>query len=115
MRQRDFFTSSAGVAYTWEDTPEGGYVIHGKADHTAILDNNKMLANLNDGYTPSREMRRVASIPMHLIYQWLQEEGWNALNPEHADRLVRKLNSSEYQYLRTAPGVLAALPDGGFR
>ena len=41
-----------------------------------------------------------------LINKWLQEEGWNALDPEHSDRLMRKLNSSEYAYLRTADGQL---------
>lgn len=113
--KRHLFTSAAGVSYTWEDTEDGGYLIHGKADHAAVLDYNKAQFNHNDGYTPSRELRRVASIPLHLMVQWLQEEGWWALNPEHSDRLVRKLNDPDYAYLRTAPGRVAALPDGGFR
>lgn len=115
MNRRDLFTSSAGTRYSWEDLPDGGYMIRGQADHTDVLDHNQRLFTENDGYSPSRELRRVASIPLHLIEQWKQEEGWDALNPAHADMLVRKLNDLDYLKLRTAPGRVAALPDGGFR
>lgn len=71
-----------------------------------ILDRNRAMATHNDGYTPSRDMRRVASIPFGLINKWLLEEGWNALDPACSDRLMRKLNDPEYHFLRTADGQL---------
>jgi len=48
----------------------------------------------------------VASIPAILQVKWLQEEGLNIYNPDHAERLKRKLNSNEYRYLRTSELVL---------
>lgn len=101
-----FFVSSAGVRHYWRDNPDGSVSIDSFQDVDAVLDRNKAMANENDGYTPSRDLRRVASIPLLLVQKWRDEEGWDAFDPACADRLARKLNSSEFLYLRTAPGHL---------
>ena len=105
-------TSEAGIRWEWEHDGSGNYTIHATQDHEPILDQNKAMATHNDGYTPSRDMRRVASIPLILWLKWKNEEGWDAFNPHHSDRLMRKLNDPDYAFLRTAPGNLA-LVDGG--
>jgi hypothetical protein len=107
--------TEAGIEHRIYFEDDGTMITSASQDCTAILDLNKAMATENDGYTPSREMRRVASIPLILIYKWRTEEGWDAFNPKHADRLARKLNDPEYAYLRTAPGRVAALPGGGLR
>lgn len=94
---------------------EGKMITCATQDTTPVLELNKAMATHNDGYTPSREMRRVASIPLILIYKWRQEEGWDAFDPQHADKLAQKLNDPDYAYLRTAPGRVRALPGGGLR
>jgi hypothetical protein len=104
MNRRHLFTSSFGTTYTWEDNPDGSYTIQGVQDVDPLLDVNKAMATHNDGYTPSRDMRRVASIPMHLIKMWKQTEGWNALDPDDVDKLKQKLNDPDWLWLRTAPG-----------
>ena len=71
-----------------------------------ITERNKAMRTHNDGYTADRSMRRVASIPYILINKWLDEEGWNALDPANHDRLKRKLNDPDYAHLRTADGVI---------
>jgi hypothetical protein len=96
--------SSAGVAHFLRKEVDGSLHVDSFYDSEEILEQNKRLATLNDGYSPSRELRRVASIPLALVYLWLNEEGWNALNPAHADKLKAKLNDPSYLYLRTAPG-----------
>lgn len=106
MKRSSLFTSAAGVAHEWEDDGQGGGIIHSTQEVAPILEWNKAAQTHNDGYTPSREMRRVASIPMALISKWLHEEGWDAFNPAHHDKLMRKLNDPEYRYLRTAEGRL---------
>jgi len=45
-----------------------------------------------------------AHIPMIIIEKWLKEEGIDVFNPEHFQKVRAKLNSSEYQYLRTSTG-----------
>lgn len=107
-------TTEAGISHEVH-FEEDRLVFAATQDCDAILDLNKAMATENDGYTPSREMRRVASIPLVLVYKWRQEEGWDAFNPRHADRLARKLNDPDYAWLRTAPGVVEALPGGGLR
>lgn len=114
MRQ-PLLTSSAGITHEWEDVGGGDYLIHSSADVTAMLDRNKGMATHNDGYTPSREMRRVAFIPEIIRQKWMNEEGWDAFNPAHADRLMRKLNDPDYLWLRTAEGRLGPTGDGSFR
>lgn len=97
------FRSHAGVDhYLIQDGKDFRFRSSQRVD--PILEQNKAMATHNDGYSPSREMRRVASIPFGLIYHWLVTEGWNALDPEHADKLAQKLNSNEFAYLRTADG-----------
>lgn len=98
------FTSHAGITHTLVYDPDGTIREEATADSQDILDRNVSLANHNDGYSPSREMRRVASIPFALRNKWLAEEGWDAFDPEYSDRLNRVLNDSNWSKLRTAPG-----------
>ena len=100
------FTTFNGTRWSLSDNGDGSHTIHSEQDVDAILDRNAALATHNDGYSPSREMRRVGSIPMSLIHLWKTVEGWDALRPENADRLKKKLNDIDFFKLRTAPGRL---------
>ena len=74
---------------------------------TDVLERNKALYNHDDkGWSPTKEWRRVASIPVSLMHEWLVNEGIDVLNKDHWPAVKRKLNSSDYLYLRTAPGVV---------
>ncbi len=68
-------------------------------DVEPILDHNKRLMTMNDGYSPSRDLRRVASIP-NVIWERLMREGI-ADDPK---ALKRWLNDPDNRYFRTAPG-----------
>lgn len=70
------------------------------------LESNKAMATHNDGYSPSRGIRRVASIPASVQLKWLLEEGWDCLAAENRRKLRRRLNDPEWMWLRTAPGRL---------
>lgn len=89
-----------------EDASTGDLIVHREADVEPLLELNKALATSGDGYTPSREMRRAASIPMAIIEKWRNEHGVDVFNPDHIGAVRKLLNSSEYLYLRTAPGRL---------
>lgn len=114
-RTAPLITTEAGIRHDITFDSDGRMLTSATQDTTAVLDRNQAMFNENDGYTPSREMRRVASIPLILIYKWRHEEGWDAFNPQHADKLAQKLNDPDYAYLRTAPGRVNALPGGGLR
>jgi hypothetical protein len=99
--------TAGGTRHYWRDT-EDGAEIKSVTDVAPILEQNKAMANHNDGWSPSKELRRVGSIPFALIYKWLEEDKVNVLDAGHdphaAAYLMRKLNDSQYAYLRTAPG-----------
>lgn len=115
MREILRFTSDMGVEHRILKDEAG--VCHDVAtqENDPTLDRNRAMATHNDGYTPDRTMRRVASIPLTLVLKWKLEEGWDAFNPHHAHKLAQKLNDPQYLYLRTADGQLGLTQDGGFR
>jgi hypothetical protein len=105
-RKEFLLRSSSGIDHFLRHEGDGSIHLESHQDAEPFLDVNKAQYTHNDGYTPDRTMRRAASIPSILVYKWLVEEGWNAADPDNWDKLKEKLNSSEYLYLRTAPGRL---------
>lgn len=88
----------------WQyDESEAVGVIHRIQDVEPILEENKRLMTLNDGYSPSRELRRVATIPQVVVEQWMKE-GINIFDKNCREAVRRKLNDPENLFLRTAPG-----------
>ena len=88
--------------FHWDE--EGVFHIENRQDVQPILEHNKALLNSGeDGYSPDRFLRRVASIPNVVYLQWMKE-GIDACNPDHWPAVARKLNDPEWRYLRTAPG-----------
>ena len=70
-------------------------------DVDPVLKDNARLRALNDGYSPSRSMRRVARIPTVIILKWIEEFGYDPTAKGHEKKLWELLNSNEYAYLRT--------------
>jgi hypothetical protein len=106
MSRTRLMTSSVGIDWTMIDEGGPGLKFHASADVAPILERNKAMATHNDGYSPTREMRRVASIPLIILQKW-KEEGWDPFNtsdPDVQKKLAAKLDDPEYMWLRTAPG-----------
>ena len=91
--------------FIW-DEGEGKFHIHRYADVEPIIDANKRLYNNGDGYSKSREWKRVASIPIAVQLQWIQKYGCDPLGKGNEKLLKRILNDPEWRYLRTAPGMI---------
>lgn len=91
------------VAHGWRDNGDGTSTIVSTQDVAPVLERNKAMAGHNDGWSPSRELRRAAFIPNIVRQKWLQEEGWDAFRPDlYGEQLRRKLNDPDWRYLRTA-------------
>lgn len=88
---------------------EGKPTIQYAQDVERILDRNKAKQAAPD---TDKTLRHVASIPITVIYQWMTEDGLKAgqffrWGREEKQRYLRKkLNSSEWQWLKTIPGKL---------
>ncbi len=98
---------SGGPMETWGhfDTDSGDLTVEYKQDIEDLLDHNKALYNLNDGYSPSREWRRAASIPYVVLEIW-RGMGIDYNDPNDAPLVRRQLNDIDWSKLRTAPGRL---------
>jgi hypothetical protein len=86
---------------------DGSLIVHREADVEPLLEANKALYTMNDGYSPSREWRRAATVPSIIIEKWKNEHGIDLSNPDHMPKVLELLDSNEYRFLRTAPGVLS--------
>lgn len=88
-------------------------IIKNEQDCTAVLKDNKRLYNQakqDGGYGPTREWKRVASIPPIILEKWYKEDGIRWWDSEDAHLLARKLDDPDWLFLRTAPGVISRRP-----
>tara|TARA_A100001011_G_scaffold320298_1_gene340790 strand:- start:644 stop:970 length:327 start_codon:yes stop_codon:yes gene_type:complete len=98
---------SDGTKYFVE--ADGKLTIKNSQDVDPILEKNKRLYNLNDGYSKSKDLKRVASIPSLVLQLWAKEyngtNNWFAIPHIERKRILKlKLNSNEFRYFRTASG-----------
>lgn len=76
-------------------------------DVEPVIDRNKALRNHgHNGYTPSKDLQHVASIPIGLIEVWKAQYGVDPTAREHKKLLARLLNDHTLSGLRTGGGWL---------
>lgn len=101
----DFLTlSNYGGVKTSVRMEADNIVVKHEQDLQPVLDACKAMRNENDGYSKTREMRRVMHLPQVLLNHFRHVEGWEPFDPENADRLWRVINDPDLAYLRTAEG-----------
>ena len=94
-----------GVAeYLHFDEAAGTITVERKADVEPAIEANKRAAVQSDGYSPSRELRRSASIPVTVQMTWIERFGGDPLANGNEAWLRRLLNDPEWRHLRTSPG-----------
>ena len=98
-----------GTKYFFED--DGTLTVKNSQDVNPILKKNKRMYNDGDGYSASKDLKRVASIPTLALSVWAKEyngdNNWFALPREVQNKILKtKLNSNEFQYFKTAEGKL---------
>jgi len=91
----------------WYDDETDGLITKYVQDVEEILLDNRREANENKNARYTSEIaNKVASIPCTVILKWKYELGIDLFNVDHAERVRKLLNSSEYRYLRTHEGRL---------
>ena len=91
--------------YFHSDTAAKTFTIQTVQDVEPILEFNKRQFNDGDGYTPSRDMKKIASVPLNVVELWKEKYGFDLFNKNHAQGVRRLLNDADWRYLRTAPGI----------
>ena len=79
----------------------------------AILEKNKEFNNSFDGYSKTRELQHVASIPMLVIEMWIAKYGVDPTARGNEVLLARLLNDPEWREIRTGGGRVAFKERGG--
>jgi hypothetical protein len=110
-----FGANQMTIKTTYHEDSDGTLVVHRTSDVEPILEDNKRLYSLNDGYTPSRELRRAATVPNVILEKWKNELGIDYTDKNDWPKIMALLDSNEYLYLRTAPGTLSRKPRRLFR
>ena len=91
-----------GVETWFHDDPGiDGFHLETKQLCDPILEDNKRFQAHFDGWTPSRNMRHAACIPMILLHQWAEEVGISLHDEAMGEVIKLKLNDPEYRHLRT--------------
>ena len=102
------------ITETFLDNGNEGVVQKRSLDIKPIIEDNKRLYNQNDGYSPDKGLKRIATIPTIILEIWTKEfhkdqnkGNWFELPRDIQKKILReKLNSSEFRYFRTAEGNL---------
>jgi len=93
MGTRRILDAHGGVVSTLEVADDKIIVGHTQ-DVDAIMENNARMRQENDGFSPSRELHRVANIPVGVLTGWLQDAGIDVLsyirNPKVYSKWLRK-------------------------
>ena len=90
---------------------DGKLTVNNQQNLNPLIERNKKLYTQNDGYTASRDMRRIASVPPIILQIWTKEyngtNNWWALPKETQQKIMKtKLNSSDFRYFKTSEGSL---------
>ena len=101
--RKELLTSSHGIdTYAHMDELTGDLTIENVFDAQPILDANRAASNDGTGgWTPSRQMRRVASVPLVLLHLW---DSMGISPTKDRKEFLRRLNDSELSGFRTDGG-----------
>ena len=86
------------------DAATEAFAIERVQDVEPLLEVNKAAANAGDGYSPSRELRQVAEIPMVVALKWKEERGIDVFDRDHWASVKKLLRDPEWRHLRTSQG-----------
>lgn len=104
--------SGLEVGYFYDEIADRLVIKH-RFDHEPVLDENARLRHEAQtgakGYSPSRDLRRAASIPEDVVMIWRQM-GVDIFKDEDWPKVAALLDSPEWAHLRTAPGRLSKRP-----
>lgn len=105
LLSRDQLTGSASY-WHYDDTTKS-FRIQNVQDVTDIVEQNKVAqTNGTNGWTKSRDMKHVGTIPMCVLHQWALEAGVPMASKEFGEIIKKKLNDPDYRAFRTGLGAI---------
>lgn len=99
-------TIDGGAEFFHLDESESKITIRRTVDVEPRIEANKKLQGAGDGYTPSRDLRRIASIPLGVVEMWRTVDGIDIYNRNHWKAVMRKLRDPDWRWLKTVSGPI---------
>lgn len=95
----------SGFVQKLEKVDGKNYIKTISADLQANTDFNQTLQNDgSNGYGKSRDLKHVASVPLHMIEFWKKVHGVDVFNKDHEKAFLRLLEAPEFRHFRTDNG-----------
>jgi hypothetical protein len=94
------------VEWLHVDELTGEMTIERIQDVEPVIEANKRAKTAGDGFSPSRELREIAEIPMGIVELWRTVLGVDIFNRDHWPAVKRLLRDRDWQHLRTSPGSI---------
>jgi hypothetical protein len=88
------------------DDVTGEIAIQRLQDVEPVLDANKRAQTAGDGFSPSRELREIAEIPLGVAELWRSVLGVDVMNRDHWPRVKQLLRDRDWKWLRTSSGSI---------
>lgn len=107
MAERRLFDADPDTGETvwFEPTEDGGFTLQHEQDCEPILDHNQALRSTgDDAWKAGGDYRLEASIPNTVLMKWLVEDGIKFWTPEGMQRIVKRVNDSDWRHLKTFNG-----------
>jgi hypothetical protein len=103
------YCPETGVTEWFHGSADGkSFSISYEQDCEDIIESNKQKQLAGREYREgwSKDMWRVASIPIIIQMKWMTEHGVDIMNKDHWPAVKRLLNSSDYRYLKTSEVII---------
>lgn len=71
-----------------------------------VIEANKRAQTTGDGFSPARDLREIAEIPLGVVELWRTVLGVDVFNRDHWPAVKRLLRDRDWQHLRTSPGSI---------
>lgn len=109
---RHLMTSSLGVNWSMGRDQDGNRAYFASGGSDDVVDTNKAIHNHGAHHNAEKDRYLAASIPPIIVVKWLNEDGLNVYDPEHSERLRKKLDDPAWQHLRIWKGQLGRTTRG---
>jgi len=86
------------------DELTGEITIERVQDVEPVIEANKRAQTAGDGFSPSRDFRQIAEIPLGVVEFWRTMLGVDIFNRDHWPAVKRLLRDSDWRHLTTSPG-----------
>ena len=99
MKHTEHFTTYDGISTNLHyDENDGKLIVQNSCDVQGLIDKNK--ERRNDNSVRGKNMRQVASVPLHMLYE--MQAMWDSMGIDRKEGMKKFLNDPDMRAFRTS-------------